>query len=84
MIPLTAINGALRRITHQPSLHGVGLYLSGDMQSRIKRGFCLPVGDQLNADKQAASTDITNMRMLAKRRVQPGAQAGSFIHHPGT
>ena len=66
MIAPHTVDRATHRITDQSTLHRFLLHLRGDLQCRVERLFGATVRYQLNGLKQASSTNITDMMMIAK------------------
>ena len=81
VVAAPAVDRPAGRIAHQSARHGLGLDPRMQLAGRVEGRAAGPVGDQLQADEQAAAADIADVMMVAEALLQARAQYRALLAH---
>src|SRR5262249_13059883 len=83
MVAARAIHRTAHWIDHHPPRHCFAFDAGMHLQFRVERLFGTAVEHQLDAVKQPAPADVTDIRMIAETLAQSARQVGTLLAHVG-
>jgi hypothetical protein len=81
VIAVLAVDRPAHRIHHQAARHRLGFDPRVQARFRIERALRAAIGDELDCLEEAATANVADVRMRAKRRTQSFREPGPLMLH---